>query len=283
MKVNIGFRQAWLFFRLVEHGNFTPRHPAVFIDGVADNLPVAHDDHALAIGGNVQFVRNHDDGDAGFIQLLKQAHDFDAGAGIEIAGRFVGEQHFRLADERSGNGDALLLSARKLAGKVIAPLAQPDFFQSLHGPIMPVAKRHQRMTVKQRQFDIFLRGRTRQQVETLKDKTEFLVSQFGQLFAVEIGHGDAIKEIGSGRGLVEAADGVHQRGLARTAGAHDGHELAAVDVQRDAAHGFHLNLAGLVGAGKFAQLNHRSTHVFIPALAAAGCQIRLSWQRSTWR
>jgi len=109
---------------LVEHGNFIPRHAAVFIDGVADYLPVAHDDHALAIGGNVQFVRDHDDGDAGFVQLLEQAHEFNAGAGVEVAGRFVGEQHFRPADERAGDGDPLLLSARKLAGKVVAPLAE---------------------------------------------------------------------------------------------------------------------------------------------------------------
>ena len=92
---------------------------------------VAHDDDAFAVGGDVQFVRDHDDGDAGVVEFLEQAHDLDAGAGVEIAGRLVGQDQFRLVDQGAGDGDALLLSAGKLAGMMVAPVAQADFLQRL--------------------------------------------------------------------------------------------------------------------------------------------------------
>ena len=101
------------------------------------------------------------------------------------------------------------------------------------------------MAVKHRQLDIFQCAGARQQVEALKHEAKFLVPQLGQLLAVKPGHGDAIEQIVSAGGLVEAAERVHQGGFARAARAHDGHEVAALDVQRDAAHGFHLDFAGL--------------------------------------
>ena len=40
-------------------------------------------------------------------------HDFVAGLGVEIAGRFVGQQHRRLADQSAGDADTLLFAAGK--------------------------------------------------------------------------------------------------------------------------------------------------------------------------
>jgi len=39
--------------------------------------------------------------------------------------------------------------------------------------------------VKERQFDVLTRGRTREQIKTLKDKTEFVVPNVRQLIAIE--------------------------------------------------------------------------------------------------
>jgi hypothetical protein len=46
------------------------------------------------------------------------------GSRIEIAGRLVGEKQARPVDQRSGDGDALLLAAGKLAGGA-GPLRAP--------------------------------------------------------------------------------------------------------------------------------------------------------------
>ena len=48
-------------------------------------------------------------------------------------------------------------------------------------------------------------------------------------------------------GRVEAADEVHQRGLAGAGGAHDGDVLVMADADVDAAQGVHLLVAHLVG------------------------------------
>ena len=62
---------------------------------VADDLAVAHDDVALGVARDVQFVRDHDDRDALVVEFLEHAHDLDAGLAVEIAGGFVREQQRR--------------------------------------------------------------------------------------------------------------------------------------------------------------------------------------------
>jgi hypothetical protein len=59
-------------------------------------------------------MRHHDDRRAFLVDLLQQAHDFLTMRGVEIAGRFVGQQHRWPRDQRSGHRDALLLTARQL-------------------------------------------------------------------------------------------------------------------------------------------------------------------------
>ena len=44
-------------------------------------------------------MRHHDDGDPVIVQLLKNSHDFDAGSAVEISGRLVSEQDFRIVDQ----------------------------------------------------------------------------------------------------------------------------------------------------------------------------------------
>src|SRR5205814_7816558 len=63
----------------------------------------------------VGIVRDHDDG---FVKILIEAfEDFEHLGGrvaVEIAGRLVGEQQGRVADDGACDGDALFLSTRKL-------------------------------------------------------------------------------------------------------------------------------------------------------------------------
>ena len=51
------------------------------------------------------------------VQGAEDGHDFVAHLRVEVAGRFVREQDARPADDRPGDGDALLLAARELRGK----------------------------------------------------------------------------------------------------------------------------------------------------------------------
>ena len=53
-----------------------------------------------------------------------------SGAGIEIAGGLVGEDDFRLPDERAGDSDALFLAARELEGKEILTFFEMETAQN---------------------------------------------------------------------------------------------------------------------------------------------------------
>ena len=87
---------------------------------------IAHDDVAARIGGDIRFMRHHDDGDAMIVQLLKNSHDFDAGAAIEISGRLISKQYFRFVDQGPRNRDTLLLPAGKLARMMIFAAGKSD-------------------------------------------------------------------------------------------------------------------------------------------------------------
>src|SRR6476646_8797780 len=87
---------------------------------------IAHDHIALRINGDVLLVRDHDDGDAALVELLENGHDLDACSAVEIAGRFICQQHLRIIDQRARNRDALLLAAGKLTREMVLTTREPD-------------------------------------------------------------------------------------------------------------------------------------------------------------
>ena len=81
-------------------------------------------------------MRDEDNRHALFtIERDKHIHQLVRGSGIEIAGRLVGEQKAWCVDERAGDGNALLLAARKLARRVALPIAEADELQRLTRPL----------------------------------------------------------------------------------------------------------------------------------------------------
>ena len=84
---------------------------------VLDDPAVAQRDRALAALGDLHVVRDDDDG-AGeaAVDVANQRENLFTGAGVEIAGRLVGEEHRGIDGERAGDGDALTLAAGELVG-----------------------------------------------------------------------------------------------------------------------------------------------------------------------
>src|ERR1035441_7436832 len=67
----------------------------------------------------------------------------DAGAGVQIAGRFVREHQFRVVDQGAGDGDALLLAAGQLAGMVAQAVPDAHLLEGLQRALSAVAQRSQ--------------------------------------------------------------------------------------------------------------------------------------------
>ena len=100
--------------------------------------------------------------------------------------------------------------------------------------------------IKQRQLHVFARRCARQQIETLKNKTEFMVANVGQLVAVERGNIGVIQNVATGSRPIETTDNVHERRFSRTTRAHQRDELAALNLERNATHRMNIDVAGMI-------------------------------------
>src|SRR5262245_42390608 len=129
------------------------------------------EDHVAAgVDGDVRLVRDEDDGLALVVQALEDAHDLLRGAGIQVAGRLVGQDQLRVVDERAGDRDALLLSARELARVVVPAVREADDLEAPHRLLAPPIGAMAVGRVDQRQLDVVERGGPREQIERLEDE-----------------------------------------------------------------------------------------------------------------
>src|SRR4029077_274515 len=93
---------------------------------------------------------------------------------------------------------------------------------------------------------IFLSGRARQQIESLKNKTDFLVANPRQFLLGKLRNVLAVQAIYAAGGPVQATDQIHKRRLAGTGSPHDGNELPGPYLQGNSAQSGHTNLAELI-------------------------------------
>ena len=118
------------------------------------------------------------------MQPREQGHDFIAGLGVQISGRLVGQHDGRRIHQRAGHGHALALPAGKFVGLVMHALAKIDGLERAFGARQALFRR--RAVVDHGQLDIVQRCGARQQIERLKDESDFLVADGGQLIIVQI-------------------------------------------------------------------------------------------------
>ena len=121
------------------------RRPAARAPAIRDDLTVAERHDARAVLGDVHLVRDQHHGDAALlVQALEDPHHFDAGPRVEVPGRLVREQDRRVVDQRAGDRDALLLSARQLVRMVVGPVAEPDQIEHLDRALVTFSGLHAR-------------------------------------------------------------------------------------------------------------------------------------------
>src|SRR5262249_47599286 len=181
--------------------------------------PIAHAHDAAGPGGDVVFVRHHDDCLAALIEARQKIHNLVAGARVEVAGRLIGQDHVRVIDQSAGDGDALLLATRKLHRPVVQPVAQAHQACQLH---TPGARFFVQMAalIEQRHLDILDHRVLRQQIVGLKNETQVAAANFGKLVVVHFGDVLVAEEILTARRTIEAAEQVEQSRFAGARGPH---------------------------------------------------------------
>src|SRR3954451_19668394 len=234
---------------------------------VADDLAAAELDHAAAHPVDHRVVvRGDHDGRAGAVDPVQQLHDPDRRLGVEVAGRLVGEQQRRVVDERARDRDTLLLAARELVGKAVELRRQAGQAQDvgdLRADLLAAAAGH-----LQRVGDVGVDGPVRQQLEVLEDDAE-VAAVVRRLRARDVGE-RAARDADRAGGRVDLLDEeAHQRRLAAAGRAHEEHELATADRERDVVDAHVAARVELRDAGELDDDGARPAIVLGGALARA--------------
>jgi hypothetical protein len=84
--------------------------------------------------------------------------------------------------------------------------------ESRQGTGVHVTRRNAR--IQQRQLNVLLRTGTRQEMETLKHKTDFRIADLGQTIARQLGDVYPFQEVMATAGAIETSQDIHKGGLA---------------------------------------------------------------------
>src|SRR5688572_7245220 len=135
---------------------------------VAYDVPRLQGDHPLAhYVHHLPVVGRHQDGGAYAVDPVQELHDTNAGCGVEVARRLVGDEDGRLRYESPGYGDALLLAAREHFGELVhlsREAYEVEYLGHLRADGTPPLARD-----LHRVGDVLGCGLVREQFEVLKD------------------------------------------------------------------------------------------------------------------
>ena len=98
-------------------------------------------------------MSNHNNSVTFVVDGLELLHDGVRTAGVEVAGGFVGEDNFGITNDGAGDSNALLLTTRKLVGKIVFFFLQIEALEgtgSLFEPVNPGVTR-----IDKRKGDVF--------------------------------------------------------------------------------------------------------------------------------
>ena len=112
-----------------------------------------------------------------------------AGLAVQIARRFVCQQHHRVVREGPRHGDTLLFAPRKLRRLVSAPICQAHRIQQFHGLLGGHSP--WRTGDHGRHHHILVRRELAQQVVELEDEASIPVADIGYLIRIQVRDGPA--------------------------------------------------------------------------------------------
>lgn len=143
--------------------------------GTGDDLAGTDPHLARAAGGKRRVMGDQNQRHVALGLLGKdQIGHLLAGFGVEITGRFVGDQKFWRRRQRPRNGDALLLAARQLSGIMGQPFTEADGDQLLPGDLEGVAD----IGKLKRHGDVFQRRHVGDEMEGLEDDADIAATEF---------------------------------------------------------------------------------------------------------
>ena len=164
------------------------------------------------------------------VQSSKKRKDQFGGRAVKIARRLIGEKDLRTGDQSTGQGQALLLSARELAGAVMTTLLQPHLAEPAGS--FPLGFRPRLSTGQQGHSHILPRREFRQQVMKLPHVTDLAVAKLGGCVFRKRMHLGIGAVYGTARGAIKGSKDMQQSALSRARLTHYGEHLSLADLER---------------------------------------------------
>src|SRR4029453_7453626 len=177
----------------------------------------------LRVPGKARIMRHHADRGALLVKIGEQIHNRLAVLGIQVPGRFIGQEDEWLGHQRARPGYALLLASRELAGQVLGPVRHPYFFQGFRYP--PLAVRRSHSPICKWKLNVLKNRQVSDQIKTLEDKPDLTIANSSALRKLQILHRLAAQPVPTFRRRVEQPKNRKQRGLAAARRACNGYEI----------------------------------------------------------
>ena len=167
------------------------------------------------------------------VELREQLHDLAALAGVQVAGRLVGQNQLRLGDQGARHPDELLLAPRQLARVEVFLAHDLEPVEGVGHEALPFGPGH--VAVRQRHVEVLGDGEVVEQVVALEDEPDVGAAERLPVLGPQAVDGLAEEVVLAGPRRVVHPQNVEQGRLAGAGRPHDGDELARGDVEGDAA------------------------------------------------
>ena len=139
--------------------------------------------------GYIWVVCDHHDGRSLLVQFMEQVHDLFAGMCIKVACWFISNDEHGVIDQRTSNGNTLLLPTGEFVGLMIHTIGKANQFEHGFPPFLAVSVfQFLPMVVEEWQGHVLERSCARKQVICLKDKAQFLITDVCQIYLVKCTH-----------------------------------------------------------------------------------------------
>ncbi len=177
-------------------------------------------------------MAGEDDGATLVGEAFEDAEEFAGQLAVEVGGRFIGDEDFRIIDQRAADGDTLLFAAGEPFHFRGAALAQIYIGEQGFGLFEQCLARLAGRVG--RQDDVLDGGEAANQVELLEDEAEGLAANLGEETFRQAGNVRALEPHAPFGRAGEAAEDGQQCGLARARRAAQGRDLPFGNRQVDA-------------------------------------------------
>ena len=180
---------------------------------------------------------------------IPTGQEIDDGAavpGIEVPGRFVGEEDLGAVRECAGQSDALLLPARELGRVVVPPVGQTHTRQEFSRARCCISTAAE----LDGDLDILAGGEGGDQLERLEDESDLGTAEAGPSIFVELREVVPVERHRTRARPIKSSEEAEEGALPAARGAGDGDERPGLDLESDILQDREISAAGGVGLGE---------------------------------